>query len=98
MSTHTRVLSVSLPEEMANQVEALAKNEHRTISELFREAFRRYRALRAQQAFTQLDHIAATNSEDASGYTDRDIERLVAEARESLETQRKPKRDSAKRR
>jgi metal-responsive CopG/Arc/MetJ family transcriptional regulator len=35
----TRVLSVSLPETMFTEAEALAKEENRTMSELVREAW-----------------------------------------------------------
>jgi CopG family transcriptional regulator/antitoxin EndoAI len=38
----TKIISVSLPPEMVEQAEALAKEEHRTMSELIREALRRY--------------------------------------------------------
>jgi Arc/MetJ-type ribon-helix-helix transcriptional regulator len=42
MMRTTRVYSFTLPPEMAVQVERLAKKEHRTMSELVREALRRY--------------------------------------------------------
>ena len=38
----TRVYSITMPPEMAKQAERLAKKENRTMSELMREAFRRY--------------------------------------------------------
>lgn len=39
---NTKVYSITMPPDMARQAEALAKKEHRTMSELMREAFRRY--------------------------------------------------------
>jgi len=39
----SHVFTISFPEELANQVIAAAREESRTISELFREAFRTYR-------------------------------------------------------
>ncbi len=39
----TKVLSISLPEEMLSEAEALAKEENRTMSELVREALRAYK-------------------------------------------------------
>ena len=39
----TKVYSITMPPEMARQAERLAKKENRTMSELMREAFRRYR-------------------------------------------------------
>jgi metal-responsive CopG/Arc/MetJ family transcriptional regulator len=40
-----QVIAVSLPREMMKQVEAIRKAEHRTRSELVREALRTYFAL-----------------------------------------------------
>ena len=42
----TRVLSVSLPPEMLRWAEEVARSEHRTMSELVREALRAYKTLR----------------------------------------------------
>ena len=41
-----RVISLSLPPDMEKEVLKVAKEEHRTISELLREAFRQYLANR----------------------------------------------------
>ena len=38
----TRVYSITMPPEMAKQAERLARKENRTMSELMREALRRY--------------------------------------------------------
>jgi Arc/MetJ-type ribon-helix-helix transcriptional regulator len=38
----TKVYSITMPPEMAKQAERLAKKENRTMSELMREALRRY--------------------------------------------------------
>jgi metal-responsive CopG/Arc/MetJ family transcriptional regulator len=38
----TAILSISLPPEMAREVEACCRSEHRTRSELIREALRSY--------------------------------------------------------
>ncbi|MBI4334531.1 MAG: ribbon-helix-helix protein, CopG family [Chloroflexi bacterium] len=42
MPRTTRVITLSLPPDMAKQVEDLSREEGRTKSELFREALRRY--------------------------------------------------------
>jgi Arc/MetJ-type ribon-helix-helix transcriptional regulator len=39
---NTKVYSITMPPEMARQAELLARKEHRTMSELMREALRRY--------------------------------------------------------
>ena len=38
----TKVYSIIMPPDMAKQAERLAKKENRTMSELMREALRRY--------------------------------------------------------
>jgi hypothetical protein len=38
----TKVYSMTMPPDLAKQAEALAKKENRTMSELMREALRRY--------------------------------------------------------
>ncbi|MCX6625617.1 MAG: ribbon-helix-helix domain-containing protein [Acidobacteria bacterium] len=43
----TRVYSITMPPDMAKQAERLAKKENRTMSELMREAFRRYQQVAA---------------------------------------------------
>jgi Arc/MetJ-type ribon-helix-helix transcriptional regulator len=46
----TRVYSITMPPDLARQAEALARKENRTMSELMREALRRY-----QQPMVMLD-------------------------------------------
>jgi hypothetical protein len=74
---------------LAEQVTAIAKAESRTISELFREAFRTYRAGRvrtlldaSQQAGLRKGHL---------GYAQRDVGRLIHETR-AEETRKRRRR------
>lgn len=41
-----KTITISLPAEMGKEIERVAKEEHRTVSELLRETFRQYQALR----------------------------------------------------
>ena len=41
-----KTITVSLPLAMGKEIEKVAKEEHRTISELIREAFRQYQSQR----------------------------------------------------
>ena len=41
-----KVISLSLPPDMEKEVQKVAREEHRTTSELLREAFRQYLANR----------------------------------------------------
>lgn len=79
MERTTKQFTISMPPELADQVASLAKAESRTVSELFREAFRSYRAGRirslldaSQQAGRRAGHM---------GHTPEDIQRLIRETR-----------------
>ena len=79
-STRTsRTFTVSFPPDLAEQVERLAAKESRTTSELFREAFRAYRAEQIRAAFEKLQALAEAN--DSGQYGPEDIERFVDEDR-----------------
>jgi metal-responsive CopG/Arc/MetJ family transcriptional regulator len=57
----TRTITISLPAAMGREVETVAKEEHRTISELLREAFRKYQSQRNLQALALEGRKAARN-------------------------------------
>ena len=71
--------TISLPPELAQKAEALAQRDSRTMSELFREAFRTYSA---QQARTKLDELGEyAAGRNPKGYTEADVPRLIQEVR-----------------
>ncbi|MGB9029411.1 MAG: ribbon-helix-helix domain-containing protein [Acidobacteriaceae bacterium] len=79
MQRTTRQFTISLPPDLAEQVTAIAKAESRTISELFREAFRTYRAgwIRAL-----LDASQQTGRQKGPmGYTPEDVADLTHQTR-----------------
>jgi metal-responsive CopG/Arc/MetJ family transcriptional regulator len=83
----SRVFTVSFPEDMAKQVIALADRESRTISELFREAFRAYRM---ELSHRKLERIRAEAAARAPvRYKESDVEALVDEIRRENFAKRK---------
>jgi Arc/MetJ-type ribon-helix-helix transcriptional regulator len=52
-----KTITFSLPVEMSNDIEQMAAQEQRTVSELIREAIRQYRA---QRAFKSLSKTSKT--------------------------------------
>ncbi len=48
-----KTITVSLPAAMGKEIEKVAKAEHRTVSELIREAFRQYQSQRNLKALAQ---------------------------------------------
>ena len=83
----SRVFTISFPEDLARQVDSLAKWESRNISELMREAFRTYRMERIRQRHQEDLEYARTHN--PKGYTPDDVERLVDEVRAEIWAKRK---------
>ncbi len=75
----TRTFTISFPPDLAEQVERLAARESRTTSELFREAFRTYRAERIKALFAE--SLAEARKVGDNSYGPEDIERFVKEDR-----------------
>lgn len=74
----SRVYTISLPPDLAQKAEALAKRDSRSMSELFREAFRSYYAQQARRTLAEIGDYAASRN---SGYTEADVPRLIKEIR-----------------
>ncbi len=79
---NSKTITISLPPEMAAKAEALAKRESRTMSELFREAFRKYHGSIVDGWFEELAQLGA--SRNPHGYTEEDIPRLIKEVRAEM--------------
>ena len=48
-----KTMTISLPQAMGQEIVKVAKEEHRTISELLREAFRQYQSHRNLRALSK---------------------------------------------
>jgi CopG family transcriptional regulator/antitoxin EndoAI len=83
----TKVISITLPPAMFEQAQALAKQENRTMSELFREALRRYERERFFERARVLmkpaaDRLGIKNEEDVVELV-RQVRREMAEEKRS---------------
>jgi hypothetical protein len=83
----SRVFTISFPEDLAKQVVAVADEESRNISELFREAFRAYRMERNERKLVAARADAATRV--SHHYTEDDVEALIDEIRNESYRSRK---------
>jgi metal-responsive CopG/Arc/MetJ family transcriptional regulator len=83
----SRVFTISFPEDLAKQVVAVAEEESRNISELFREAFRAYRLERIHRMLDRAHAEAAARG--PVPYTVDDVEAIVDEIRSEHYAQRK---------
>ena len=85
----SKVYTISLPPDLAKQAEDIAKSENRTMSELFREAFRVYQQERTRKWLQEVGEYAATRN--PYGYTEEDVPRLVKEVRAEMQAERERK-------
>lgn len=81
MRRSTRVVTVSLPPEGAKDFERIARQEGRNKSELFREMLRVYRAYRETLSFESLQRYGAAAARSRGIRDERDVDRLIKEAR-----------------
>jgi predicted DNA-binding protein len=86
----SKVYTISLPPELAQRAEALAKRDSRTMSELFREAFRAYYAQQARAAIDEIREYAVTRN--PRGYSEADVPRLVQEVRAQTAARRRSRK------
>ena len=74
-----KVVTLSMPEEIYEQAQELAREEGRTRSELFREALRQYVDTRK---WRKLQRETAERARDLGVTSDADVERIIGELRE----------------
>lgn len=79
LARSSKVMTVSLPQEMFKKAEKLAKDENRTRSELFREALRQYMASR--ERWQEIRQWGDKTAEELGIKTEADVERLIHEFR-----------------
>ncbi len=81
MARSTKVLSVSVPERLAEELERLAAEEGVSKSELVRLMARAYRREKSEEEFLRLQRELAPRARAAGVETEEDVERLVFEDR-----------------
>jgi len=79
LARSSKVLTVSLPQDMFKQAEKIAKDENRTRSELFREALRQYIASR--ERWQEMRRWGRKSAEELGIKSEADVERLIDEFR-----------------
>lgn len=82
----SKVLTVSVPPEVAREFESLAQEEGRNKSEMFREMLRAYRVNRELRRFEALQRYGAARARALGIRDERDVERLIHEFRGVRET------------
>ena|SRR5579875_1885487 len=84
----SRVFSISVPPEIAEYAEAVAREESRTMSEVFRDAMRCYQSQRdrTRRMFEEIREYVKTLP--PTPYTEDDVVRLVKEVRAEMRAER----------
>lgn len=81
MGRTTRTLTVSLPPQIYEEIERLAKLERKTKSELFRDMVRVYEEHLDEERWKRLKRLGRATARKYRVTSEEDIERLVHEAR-----------------
>ena len=90
----TKVYSITMPPDLARKAERLAKKESRTMSELMREALRRYDQAQVSIPPAMTEVLALLRDEASVkglGRTSkREIDKAISETRREMRTERRP--------
>ena len=81
MARKTKVISVSVPEKLAEELDRIAKEEGISKSELVRLMARSYRREQAEEALFRLQREFGPRLRAAGIKTEEDVDRLVFEDR-----------------
>ena len=73
-----KTLSVTIPPEMLDRAERLAKKEHRTMSELVREALRQYER---NQIWEEIGAYGRRSAAEAGIKTQEDVVKMIHDFR-----------------
>ncbi len=85
MARTTRTLTVSLPPKIYDEIERLAKLERKTKSELFRDMVKIYEDHLDEERWLRLKRLGRATARKYRLTSEKDIERLVHEARGTRE-------------
>ena len=81
MSPKRKLLTVSLPPDLARKFDKLAQSEGKNKSQLFREMFHTYEQLRQEREFYEFQRYGANKARKMSILTEADVEALVFQDR-----------------
>ncbi len=81
MSPKRKLLTVSLPPDMAKKFDKLAQGKGKNKSQLFREMFHTYERHRREREFYELQRYGANEARKMGILTEADVEELVFQDR-----------------
>src|SRR5512141_3247205 len=90
----TKVYSITMPPDLARKAERLAKKESRTMSELMREALRRYDQAQVSAPPAMAEVLAVLRAgariKGLSRMSKREIDKVISDTRSEMRTERRP--------
>jgi len=86
----SQTFTISLPPDLADEVDRVAAAEHRSRSELLREAFRRY--VKSQRRWERIFEAGTRSAADAGLNSEEAIDAAVDEAVRDVRRQRRARR------
>ena len=81
MGRTTKTLTVSLPPQIYEEIERLARLERKTKSELFRDMVKVYEDHLDEERWQRLRRLGRATARKYRLFSDQDIEKLIHEAR-----------------
>lgn len=81
MKRQRKVLSISLPPEIAHEYEKLAQREEKNKSQLFREMFSLYKEKALKEEFFKIQKYGSTTARKKGIFKEKDVERIVFSGR-----------------
>lgn len=81
MARTTKTMTVSLSRQVFDQVDRLAKEEHKTKSELFRNMLGVYQDYQDERRWGRLRSLGRESGKRLNIRSEKDIEKLVHESR-----------------
>jgi metal-responsive CopG/Arc/MetJ family transcriptional regulator len=81
MSRTAKVIGFSVPPELKNEVESLARKKGISKSSLFRDMVKTYKQREIEREFISLQRSVSREAAKKGFYTEEDIERIVFEGR-----------------
>lgn len=81
MKKTRKVVTISLPPEIAFEYEKVAKKEAKNKSQLFRDMFRLYKEKSLENEFFKLQRYGTIKAREKGILTEEDVEKIVFEGR-----------------
>jgi hypothetical protein len=74
-------ITISMPQDMAEEYESMSRSMSKNKSVLFREMFQEYKQLALEKEFRELQRYGSDHGRKKGLFTEADVEKLVYQGR-----------------